>query len=152
MDNNFDWNQDKLHEECGVFGVYGTTDAAAFTALGLHALQHRGQEAAGIVAFDDEKFRAHKALGLVGTTFGEAAVIDRLKGKIAIGHNRYSTSGEPSLRNVQPFYGDMDFGGFAVAHNGNLTNAQHLRKELVKKGCLFQSSGDSEVILHLVAI
>ena len=144
-------SDDKLGEECGVFGVYGSDDAAALTALGLHALQHRGQEACGIVSYDGKHYLSHKALGLVGATFGEAEVIDRLKGYIAIGHNRYSTSGEPALRNVQPFYGDLDLGGFAVAHNGNLTNAQLLRKKLVKTGSLFQSTGDSEVILHLVA-
>lgn len=145
-------DDDKLHEECGVFGVYGHSDAAALTALGLHALQHRGQEACGIVSYDGQVYRSHKALGLVGATFGEGAAIERLKGHIAIGHNRYSTSGEPALRNVQPFYGDLDMGGFALAHNGNLTNAVKLRKELVKRGSLFQSSGDSEVILHLVAV
>tara|TARA_X000001036_G_scaffold440112_1_gene494540 strand:+ start:3220 stop:4686 length:1467 start_codon:yes stop_codon:yes gene_type:complete len=144
-------NLDKLHEECGVFGVYGSNDAAALTALGLHALQHRGQEACGIVSYDGNNYHAHKALGLVGATFGAGEIIERLKGHIAIGHNRYSTSGEPALRNVQPFYGDLDFGGFSVAHNGNLTNAQALRKELVKRGSIFQSTGDSEVILHLVA-
>jgi amidophosphoribosyltransferase len=144
-------DDDKLHEECGVFGVYGSDDAAALTALGLHALQHRGQEACGIVAYDGKHYLSHKALGLVGATFGQAEIIDRLKGYIAIGHNRYSTSGEPALRNVQPFYGDLDLGGFSVAHNGNLTNAQVLRKDLVKAGSLFQSTGDTEVILHLVA-
>ena len=146
------FDDDKLHEECGVFGVYGHSDAAALTALGLHALQHRGQEACGIVSYDGKVYRSHKALGLVGATFGEGAAIERLKGHVAIGHNRYSTSGEPALRNVQPFYGDLDIGGFALAHNGNLTNAVKLRKDLVKSGSLFQSSGDSEVILHLVAV
>jgi amidophosphoribosyltransferase len=146
-----DTHDDKLHEECGVFGIYSSDDAAALTALGLHALQHRGQEACGIVAYDGKHYLSHKALGLVGATFGKAEVIDRLKGYIAIGHNRYSTSGEPALRNVQPFYGDLNLGGFSVAHNGNLTNAQLLRKQLVKSGSLFQSTGDTEVILHLVA-
>lgn len=150
--NEMPFDDDKLHEECGVFGVYGHDDAAALTALGLHALQHRGQEAAGIVTNDGKEFYAHKALGLVGATFSSADVMDKLKGRIAIGHNRYSTSGEPSIRNVQPLYGDMDFGGFAVAHNGNLTNALTLRKELVQRGSIFQSSSDSEVIVHLVAV
>src|SRR5690349_1729773 len=118
-----DEGDDKFHDECGVFGVYGTEDAAALTALGLHALQHRGQEAFGIVAFDGKEFFSHKALGLVDSTFSKANVIEKLKGFGAIGHNRYSTTGEPSLRNVQPMFADMDFGSFAVAHNGNLTNA-----------------------------
>lgn len=145
-------DDDKFHEECGVFGVYGTEDASAFTALGLHALQHRGQEACGIVSFDGESFFSHKALGLVDSTFSHSNVIDKLKGHCAIGHNRYSTSGEPALRNVQPMYADMDFGGFAVAHNGNLTNAHVLRKELVKRGSIFQSTSDTETIVHLVAV
>ena len=146
------FDNDKLHEECGVFGVYGHDDAAALTALGLHALQHRGQEACGIVSYDGDAFHHHKALGLVGATFGSAEIIDSLKGHLAIGHNRYSTTGEPSLRNVQPLYGDLDFGGFAVAHNGNLTNAELLRDELVKRGSIFQSTSDTEVIVHLVAV
>ncbi len=152
MFEDFDFSDDKFHEECGVFGVYGSEDAAAFTALGLHALQHRGQEACGIVAYDGTEFHAHKALGLVDATFGQGSVIERLSGHAAIGHNRYSTSGEPALRNVQPMFGDMDFGGFAVAHNGNLTNAHMLRKALVKRGSIFQSSSDTEVIVHLVAV
>jgi len=145
------YDNDKLHEECGVFGVFGHKDAAALTALGLHALQHRGQEACGIVSFENKEFHTHKALGLVGSVFGSAEVINRLKGHIALGHNRYSTTGESSLRNIQPLYGDMDFGGFAVAHNGNLTNALKLRSELVQRGSIFQSTSDSEVIVHLVA-
>ena len=146
------FDDDKLHEECGVFGVYGHDDSAALTALGLHALQHRGQEAAGIVTFDGGNFISHRALGLVDAAFGNAAVIERLKGRVAIGHNRYSTTGEPSLRNVQPLYADMAFGGFAVAHNGNLTNAATLRKELTARGSIFQSTSDTEVIVHLVAL
>ncbi len=148
----FHLNDDQLHEECGVFGVYGHKDAATLTALGLHALQHRGQEACGIVSFDGHMFHDRRALGLVGATFGSADVIETLKGHIAIGHNRYSTSGEPALRNVQPLYGDLDCGGFAVAHNGNLTNAELLREELVKRGSIFQSTSDTEVIVHLVAV
>lgn len=147
-----DFDEDRLHEECGVFGIYGHEDSAALAALGLHALQHRGQEAAGIVTNDGKEFHTHKALGLVGATFSSAEVMDKLQGHIAIGHNRYSTSGEPSIRNVQPLFGDMDFGGFAVAHNGNLTNALTLRRELVQRGSIFQSSSDSEVIVHLVAV
>ncbi len=142
---------DKFREECGVFGVYGTEDAAALTALGLHALQHRGQEAAGIVAFDGRRFHPHRALGLVGDIFGDKEVIDRLPGDSAIGHNRYSTAGETVLRNVQPLYADYSFGGLALAHNGNLTNARQLRRELVQMGSLFQSTMDTEVIQHLIA-
>jgi len=146
------WDTDKFHEECGVFGVFGSEDAAALTALGLHALQHRGQEACGIISYDGKNFLSHKALGLVDATFNNANVIGRLKGHTAIGHNRYSTSGEPALRNVQPMYADLDFGGFAVAHNGNLTNANLLRTELVKRGSIFQSTSDTETIVHLVAV
>ncbi|MFA4994324.1 MAG: amidophosphoribosyltransferase [Bdellovibrionales bacterium] len=148
--NPFD--DDKLKEECGVFGISGKDSAAAMTALGLHALQHRGQEAAGIVCFDGEHFNAHHALGLVGENFNADSVIARLRGNAAIGHTRYSTTGEPSLRNVQPLFADFDFGGFSIAHNGNLTNAHVLRKQLVKRGCLFHSTSDTEVIIHLMAI
>lgn len=151
-DTFFSLDDDKLHEECGVFGVFGTEDASALTALGLHALQHRGQEACGVVSYDGETFFAHKALGLVGANFSESNIIDRLKGYAALGHNRYATTGEGGLRNVQPLYADMDFGGFAVAHNGNLTNALALRKELVKGGAIFQSTSDTETIIHLIAV
>lgn len=143
---------DKFHDECGVFGVYGTEDAAAFTALGLHALQHRGQEACGIVSFDGDNFYARRAVGLVDSTFSKPDVIERLQGHAAIGHNRYSTTGETMFRNIQPLYADMDFGGFALAHNGNLTNAHALRRELVKKGSIFQSTSDTEVVIHLIAV
>lgn len=142
---------DKFHEECGVFGVFGTEDAAAFTALGLHALQHRGQEAAGIVSYDGKRFHPHRAMGLVGDIFSDREVIDRMPGDSAIGHNRYSTAGETVLRNVQPLYADYSFGGMALAHNGNLTNARQLRRELVQAGSLFQSTMDTEVIQHLIA-
>ncbi len=145
-------DDDKFHEECGVFGVYGHDDAATLTALGLHALQHRGQEACGIVSFDGEHFSSRKAIGLVDSTFSKASVIDELKGHAAIGHNRYATSGEGGFRNIQPLYADMAFGGVAVAHNGNLTNAHALRQELVKGGAIFQSTSDTEVIVHLVAV
>ena len=134
---------DKLHEECGVFGVYNHPDAAALTALGLHALQHRGQEAAGIVSFDGEKFQSERRLGLVSDNFTKANVIDRLEGTSAIGHVRYSTTGETALRNVQPLFADLAGGGFACAHNGNLTNALTLRNELVQQGAIFQSTSDT---------
>ena len=143
---------DSLHEECGVFGVWNTPDAAAVTALGLHALQHRGQEATGITSFDGARFHSHRGMGLVGDNFGDARVIEKLPGRIAIGHNRYATTGETVLRNVQPLYADFEFGGFAVAHNGNLTNAHVLHRALVRRGCLFQSTTDSEVFIHLIAI
>ena len=145
------FDDDKLHEECGVFGIHGHADAAAHCALGLHALQHRGQEAAGIVTYDGEQFHAHRDLGLVGDIFSSEQVITRLPGYAAIGHNRYSTTGDTVLRNVQPLFADLEFGGFALAHNGNLTNAYTLRRELVRRGSLFQSTSDTEVIVHLIA-
>ncbi len=144
-------DDDKPREECGAFGIYGSPDAAAHTTLGLHALQHRGQEACGIVAFDGRQFHAHRDTGLVGDVFGKQSVIDRLRGHSAIGHNRYSTAGDTVLRNVQPLFAEFDFGGFAICHNGNLTNALHLRRELVRRGCLFQSTTDTEVIIQLMA-
>jgi amidophosphoribosyltransferase len=143
---------DKLHEECGVFGVFGHPDAAALVALGLHALQHRGQEASGIVSYDGTEFPSHRGLGLVDDIFHSSAVIAGLKGSLAIGHNRYATTGGTLLRNVQPLYGQMTFGGFALGHNGNLTNAAKLRDELVEHGALFQTTTDTEVIVHLVAL
>jgi amidophosphoribosyltransferase len=146
-------DDDKFHEECGVFGIWRHKDAAALTALGLHALQHRGQEASGIVTLDDAgMFHSHKGLGLVGDIFGDAKVMAGLPGRAAIGHNRYATTGETALRNVQPLFADFEFGGFAVGHNGNLTNAGVLKRALVRRGCLFQSTTDSEVFVHLIAI
>lgn len=149
---SFPESSSRPYEECGVFGVWGVPNAAALTALGLHALQHRGQEAAGIVSFDGDTFHQHKALGLVGDVFGNQDVIAGLPGEAAIGHNRYGTTGGSHVRNVQPIYADYAFGGLAVAHNGNLTNAATLRKALVKRGCIFHSTMDTEVIVHLVAI
>ena len=146
------YDDDKLHEECGVFGIYRHSDSAAHAALGLHALQHRGQEAAGIVTYDGKQFHSHRGLGLVGENFSSAKVIDRLRGQSAIGHNRYATTGDTVLRNVQPLFAEFAFGGLAIAHNGNLTNATALRRQLVGRGCLFQSTSDSEVIIHLIAI
>jgi amidophosphoribosyltransferase len=142
---------DRLREECGVFGIFGHPDAAAITALGLHALQHRGQEAAGIVSFDGKRFHSERRLGLVGDTFSRREVINRLPGSSAVGHVRYSTTGETILRNVQPLFAELNAGGFAVAHNGNLTNGLTLRRELVRNGAMMQSTTDTEVILHLVA-
>ncbi|MDO8875702.1 MAG: amidophosphoribosyltransferase [Pseudolabrys sp.] len=148
---DFDPQADRLREECGVFGIFGHPDAAAITALGLHALQHRGQEACGIVAFDGKRFHSERRLGLVGDTFSKRDVIDRLPGNSAVGHVRYSTTGETILRNVQPLFAELEGGGFAVAHNGNLTNGITLRKLLVHEGAMMQSTSDTEVILHLVA-
>ncbi len=148
--NPFD--DDKLHEECGVFGIYGHPDAAALTVLGLHALQHRGQEAAGVVSYDGKQFHSERALGLVGDTLSSESVIASLPGDSAIGHNRYSTSGGTVLRNVQPLFAELSGGGFAIGHNGNLTNAMTLRRMLVSKGAIFQASSDTEVIIHLVAL
>jgi amidophosphoribosyltransferase len=150
-DCDLDFDGDRLHEECGVFGIFGHPDAAAITALGLHALQHRGQEAAGIVAFDGRRFHSERRLGLVGDHFSNAATIERLPGAAAVGHVRYSTTGETILRNVQPLFAELDGGGLAVAHNGNLTNGLTLRRELVREGAICQSTSDTEVILHLVA-
>ena len=149
--HDFDPDADRLREECGVFGIFGHPEAAAITALGLHALQHRGQEAAGIVAFDGRRFNSERRLGLVGDHFSSHQVIDRLPGSAAIGHVRYSTTGETILRNVQPLFAELDTGGFAVAHNGNLTNGLTLRRDLIKEGSIYQSTSDTEVVLHLVA-
>ncbi len=147
----FDLEADRLREECGVFGIYGHPDAATLTALGLHALQHRGQEAAGMVSFDGERFQTERRLGLVGDHFSNSKTIERLKGSMALGHVRYSTTGETILRNVQPLFAELAAGGLAVAHNGNLTNGLTLRRELIAQGCICQSTSDTEVILHLVA-
>jgi amidophosphoribosyltransferase len=151
FDCDFDLDADRLREECGVFGIYGHPEAAAITALGLHALQHRGQEAAGIVSFDGKRFHSERRLGLVGDNFSDRAVIERLRGNSAIGHVRYSTTGETILRNVQPLFAELAGGGFAVAHNGNLTNGLTLRRQLIRGGAIYQSTSDTEVILHLVA-
>ena len=143
---------DKLKEECGVFAVYSAKDSAALTVLGLHALQHRGQEGAGIVNCNLKgDFKVKHANGLVGDTLNKASVINELLGETSIGHVRYSTSGRKDAKCAQPFYAQMSFGGFALAHNGNLTNADELRDQLIKDGCIFQSVMDTEVVIHLVA-
>ncbi|MDO8535236.1 MAG: amidophosphoribosyltransferase [Xanthobacteraceae bacterium] len=147
----FDADGDRLREECGVFGIYNHTDAATITALGLHALQHRGQEAAGIVSYDGKRFHSERRLGLVGDTFSKRSVIDLLPGSSTIGHVRYSTTGGTILRNVQPLFSEFDTGGFAIGHNGNLTNGLTLRRQLVRDGAIMQSTSDTEVVLHLVA-
>src|SRR2546429_4935653 len=150
-DPALDLDADRLREECGVFGIFGHPDAAAITALGLHALQHRGQEAAGIVSYDGKRFHSERGMGLVGESFSRREVIDRLPGTIAVGHVRYSTTGETILRNVQPLFAELEGGGFAIGHNGNLTNGLTLRRQLVREGAMMQSTTDTEVILHLVA-
>ena len=141
---------DKFKDECGVFGIFGHPEAANLTYLGLYALQHRGQESAGIVSADGETMRVSRAMGLVADVFDEAA-LDGLPGHLAIGHTRYSTAGESRLQNAQPFLIDCAHGEIAVAHNGNLVNARELRDELVRNGSIFQTSSDTEVVLHLYA-
>ena len=141
----------KLKEECGVFGVSNVKDASALTALGLHALQHRGQEGCGIVSFDGEKYHSEKRFGLVGDNFNKEKVLKNLKGNYAIGHNRYSTTGENTLRNIQPFFADTNAGGIGVAHNGNLTNSISLRNKLVEEGAIFYTTSDTETIVQLIA-
>ena len=145
---NFD---PKLKEECGVFGISNAKDASALTALGLHALQHRGQEGCGIVSFDGEKYYSEKRFGLVGDNFNKEKVLNNLKGNYAIGHNRYSTTGNNTLRNIQPFFADTNAGGIGVSHNGNLTNSISLRKKLVEDGAIFYTTSDTETIVQLIA-
>ena len=144
-------DDDTLHEECGIFGIWGAQTASAMVALGLHALQHRGQEAAGITSFDGKLFHSHRAMGHVAGNFDRDEVIRGLPGEAAVGHVRYSTTGETALRNVQPLFAELASGGFAVAHNGNLSNAMKLKRELIRRGSIFQSTSDTETIIHLVA-
>ena len=141
----------RLKEECGVFGIFNNKDAAALTALGLHALQHRGQEGCGIVTYNGSNFYAERRLGLVGDNFTKGKVLEKLPGNYAIGHNRYSTSGNNSIKNVQPFFADLYNGGISIAHNGNLCNAKYLRNKLVKDGSIFQTTSDTETIVQLIA-
>ena len=145
------FDQDKLREECGIFGVSNHEDASALVALGLHALQHRGQEGCGIVSYDGKNYHSEKRQGLVGDHFTDSETIKKLPGQFAIGHNRYSTTGETSLRNIQPFFADLHMGGLSVAHNGNLTNALLLRESLVKDGAIFRTTSDTETIVQLIA-
>ncbi len=149
------FDDDKLKEECGVFGVIGVSEAANFVALGMHALQHRGQEAGGIVAYDPKDgFNSARRFGYVRDNFTKAGVMETLPGALAIGHVRYSTAGSKgntAIRDVQPFFGEFAMGGCAIAHNGNLTNAAQLRRDLIERGAIFQSSSDSECIIHLMA-
>ena len=144
-------NLDKLREECGIFGISNHEDASALVALGLHALQHRGQEGCGIVSFDGKNYHSEKRQGLVGDHFTNTETLKKLQGYFALGHNRYSTTGETSLRNIQPFFADLHMGGLSVAHNGNLTNALLLREVLVKDGAIFRTTSDTETIVQLIA-
>jgi len=146
-----EFGDDKLHEECGVFAVFGRNEAAALTALGLHSLQHRGTEGAGVITNDGLNFHQHKAMGKVGDNFNSPDVIEKLPGYAAIGHNRYSTAGKKGVLNIQPFCAELSFGNFALAHNGNFTNAKKMRQELVNRGCIFQSTMDTEILFQLVA-
>lgn len=150
-DDDFDLDGDTLHEECGVFGILRHRDAAALTALGLHALQHRGQEAAGIVSFDGQQFYSERRMGLVGDHYTDPKTLAQLPGQTAMGHVRYSTTGETILRNVQPLFAELEVGGIAIGHNGNLTNALTLRRQLIAEGAICQSTSDTEVVLHLIA-
>jgi amidophosphoribosyltransferase len=145
------FKSDKLREECGIFGISNHNDASALTALGLHALQHRGQEGCGIVSFDGKNYHSEKRQGLVGDHFTDQETLKKLPGNFAIGHNRYSTTGETSLRNIQPFFADLHMGGLSIAHNGNLTNALLLRETLVKDGAIFRTTSDTETIVQLIA-
>ena len=151
LKNKFKNFNPKLNEECGVFGISNAKDASALTALGLHALQHRGQEGCGIVSFDGEKYYSEKRFGLVGDNFNKEKVLQKLRGNYAIGHNRYSTTGGNSLRNIQPFFADTNAGGIGVSHNGNLTNSIYLRKKLVEDGAIFYTTSDTETIVQLIA-
>ena len=141
----------KINEECGVFGISDNKDASTLTALGLHALQHRGQEGCGIVSYDGKKYHSEKRFGLVGDNFNKEKVLRNLPGNYAIGHNRYSTTGGTTLRNIQPFFADTNTGGIGVSHNGNLTNAITLRKKLVDEGAIFYTTSDTETIVQLIA-
>src|SRR3569832_2128151 len=145
------FEDDKLREECGIFGIWGADNAATLVALGLHTLQHRGQEAAGVTTYDGKHFHSHRAMGHVAGNFDRDDIIRKLAGRTGIGHVRYSTTGETAIRNVQPLFAELAEGGFAVAHNGNLSNALKLRRTLNRRGSIFQSTSDTEVIIHLVA-
>ena len=145
-------DNDHIKEECGVFGIFGTEEASVLTTLGLHSLQHRGQEGAGIVSFDGNNFHSIRKQGLVGDNFNNTETLSQLPGKNAIGHVRYSTTGNSKPENLQPFFANLALGGFSCAHNGNLTNTHSLRKKLVENGSIFQTTTDTEIILQLVAL
>ena len=141
----------KPRDECAIFGVSRNSQAAQLVALGLHALQHRGQDSTGIVTTDNINFFAHRGMGQVSEVFSDKKVFSHLKGELSIGHNRYGTTGESALKNVQPLFSELNIGGIAIAHNGNLTNTNFLREEFIKDGAIFQSTSDTEVILHLIS-
>ena len=145
------YKTDKLREECGIFGISSQEDASAVVALGLHALQHRGQEGCGIVSFDGKNYHSEKRQGLVGDHFTDPETLKKLPGNFAIGHNRYSTTGETSLEKYSAFFADLHMGGLSIAHNGNLTNALTLRETLVKDGAIFRTTSDTETIVQLIA-
>ena len=145
------FDSDKLREECGIFGISNHEDSSALVALGLHALQHRGQEGCGIVSFDGKNYHSEKRQGLIGDHFTNSEILKKLPGNFSIGHNRYSTTGETSLRNIQPFFADLHMGGLSIAHNGNLTNALKLRETLVRNGAIFRTTSDTETIVQLIA-
>ena len=147
----WDLEDDTLHEECGIFGTIACKSAASIVALGLHALQHRGQEACGIISYDGDEFLSHRGIGHVAQVFNSQDIFAHLPGRMASGHVRYSTTGGAGLRNVQPLYAELAAGGFSIAHNGNISNAMTLKRDLVQKGSIFQSTSDTEVIIHLVA-
>ena len=141
----------KPKDECGIFGISNDINAANLTTLGLHALQHRGQDSAGIVTSDKINFFAHRGMGQVSEVFSNSKLLETLKGSISIGHNRYGTTGESALKNVQPLFSELNIGGIAIAHNGNLTNTNQLKEKLIRSGSIFQSTSDTEVILHLLS-
>ena len=145
------FSKNKPRDECGVFGISRHPNAAKLTVLGLHALQHRGQDSAGIVTSDKNNFYAHRGMGHVSEVFQNNKTLNELKGDISIGHNRYGTTGESALKNVQPLFSELNIGGIAIAHNGNLTNTHKLKDQLIKSGSIFQSTSDTEVILHLMS-
>ncbi len=148
---NYFFSKKKPKDECGVYGVFNHAKAASLTALGLHALQHRGQDSAGIVTSNKSKFFAHRGMGQVSEVFSDNNILSKLEGNISIGHNRYGTTGESALKNVQPLFSEINIGGLAIAHNGNLTNTNYLKEKLIKNGAIFQSTSDTEVILHLIS-
>ena len=148
---NYFFSKSKPKDECAIFGVYNHEKSAELSALGLHALQHRGQDSTGIVTTDKIKFFAHRGMGQVSDVFSDNKVFNHLKGNIAIGHNRYGTTGESALKNVQPLFSELNIGGVAIAHNGNLTNTNCLRDKFISEGAIFQSTSDTEVILHLIS-
>ena len=148
---NYFFSKNKPKDECGVFGVFNHQKAASLTALGLHALQHRGQDSAGIVTSNKSKFFAHRGMGQVSEVFSDKSILSKLEGNISIGHNRYGTTGESALKNVQPLFSEINIGGLAIAHNGNLTNTNYLKEKLIKNGAIFQSTSDTEVLLHLIS-